>query len=239
MILGIIQARMGSTRLPGKVMMEILNKPFLWHIYQRLKTCKNLENICIATSTDTSNDILEDFATYEKIPLFRGSESRLVDRLLGAAKKFNATAIVRITADCPLVDPILVDQLISVFNKHSSIDFVSNTLERTFPDGLDVEIISVNFLERLSKILLTDNQQEYFTDYIIKNSIKFNCKNIKNEINLANYRLTLDYDEDLKLISKIYDDLSCKSKIFTTNDILLLLKQNPNLLNINKMHVKY
>ena len=128
-ILGVIQARMGSNRLPGKVMMQILGKPMIWHIYNRLKTC-NVDEICIATSTNPNDDKIEEFALKEDIKIFRGSENLILDRLLSATKKFKADAIARITADCPLVDPDIVNHLIQIYRQSPDLDFICNKIGR-------------------------------------------------------------------------------------------------------------
>ena len=115
MILGIIQARMSSTRLPGKVLLPVLEKPIIAHIYERMKFSKKIDLICVSTSENSTDDKIEEFCKENKIEVFRGSEENLVSRHLGAAKKYNADAIVRITADCPLIDPEIVDEVINKF----------------------------------------------------------------------------------------------------------------------------
>ena len=182
-------------------MLPILERPIIWHIYNRLKGCKKINQICIATSTNPLDDIIETFALKEKVDIFRGSEERIVDRLLGAARKFNADAIVRITGDCPLVDPFVVDQVIQTFLDKPNMDFASNTIERTFPDGLDVEIISRDFLEKLSFQL--GDSQEWFAIHMIKNHELLNCSNYKNTTNLSKLRWTVDYEEDYEFVKKL------------------------------------
>jgi spore coat polysaccharide biosynthesis protein SpsF len=233
-ILAIIQARMGSSRLPGKVMLPILGKPMIWHIYNRLKTCKNVEQICIATSTNALDDQIEKFANKENIHLFRGSEDQIINRLLGAARKFNADVIVRVTADCPLIDPEIIDQLIKIYLNNSNIDFVSNTIERTFPDGLDVEVISTNFLGKL--LVELKESQEWFIMHIIENHRKYRCLNYKNLENLSKLRWTVDYKEDYEFVKAIYQELFDNVKIFHMQDILNLLTRKPNILKLNQKY---
>ena len=230
-ILGIIQARMGSSRLPGKVMLPILEKPILWHIHNRLKTCKNINEFCIAASTSHADDEIEKFAIKEKIHLFRGSEERIVDRLLGAAKRFDADAIVRVTGDCPLIDSNIIDKLITIYLNNPGIDFVSNTMERTFPDGLDTEVISTKFLEKLLPEVY--DSQEWFIMYIIENQKRYRCKNYKNNEDLSQLRWTLDYNEDYEFVKAVYHDLFDEKKMFYMQDILELLERKPYISKIN------
>lgn len=233
-ILGIIQARMSSSRLPGKVMLPILVKPVIWHIYNRLRTCNNIAQICIATSTNPLDDEIENFSIKENIAIFRGSEEKLVNRLLGAARKFDADAIARITADCPLVDPKIVDQLITIYLRASNIDFVSNTMERTFPDGLDAEVISTKFLDELSVEL--HDSQIWFIMHIIENQRRYRCMNYKNKVNLSKLRWTMDYEEDYEFIKAVYNELYDEAKIFYMEDILNLLARKPSISKINQKY---
>jgi len=238
-ILGIIQARMGSTRLPRKVMLPLLDKPVIWRIYERLCSSKNIDQTCISTSTNSLDDKIEEFAKKENISYFRGSEEMIVNRLLNTAKKFKADAIVRVTGDCPLTDPKIIDQLIQIYLEKQNCDFVSNTIERTFPHGLDTEVISTDFLEVLDKKLQDAKTQESFIKYVNSNTKKFSCFNFAYNKNLSYLRWTLDYNEDYIFINKIYQNLYSKIHIFDMNDILNLLEKMPQLSNINKQHMIY
>jgi spore coat polysaccharide biosynthesis protein SpsF len=230
-ILGIIQARAGSSRLQEKIMLPILGKPIIWHIYNRLKNCNKINQICIATSTNSLDDVIEKFALNENIDIFRGSEEKIVDRLIGAARKFNADAIVRITGDCPLVDPYIVDQIIQKFLDNPNLDFVSNTIKRTFPDGLDIEIISRDFLEKLPSQL--GDSQEWFAIHIIENHKRFNCINYSNTIDLSKLRWTVDYEEDYKFVKAVYQELFKQDQVFHMKDIIDLLSRKPEIAAIN------
>jgi len=138
-IVAIIQARMSSTRLPGKVLMEICGKPLLWHVVNRVSHSKYISQIVIATSTNPKDDEIEKFAKKYKLKVFRGSENDCLDRYYKAAKKYKADVIVRITADCPLICPEIIDRVIAEFKKNNS-DYVSNSIIHTFPDGVYVEV---------------------------------------------------------------------------------------------------
>ncbi len=235
-ILATIQARMGSTRLPEKVMLPILDKPVIWHIFHRLQACRNLDQICVAFSSNNLDDKIEKFLIKNEIQFFRGSEKNLIERLLGAANKFEADAIVRITGDCPLIDPAVVDKLVEIYKSDKNYDFVSNTIQRTFPHGLDAEVISKSLLNRLSKELKNEYFREWFPTYIIQNKKNFNCFNLTYEKNLFHMRWTLDYKEDYQFITKVYEKLYNESRIFYMQDILELLEKEPKISELNKKY---
>lgn len=234
-ILGIIQARINSTRLPAKVMLPILNKPILWHIHHRLKKC-DVDEICIATSTNPSDDQIEKFAVKENIQCFRGSEELVLDRLIGAAEKFNSDAIVRITGDCPLFDPNVINEMISIYKSQKKIDFVSNTVSRTFPDGLDVEIMSVDFLHRLSEKLQDPFLREWFPMYMVENCNQFSYVSHKNKDDLSHLRWTVDYVEDFQFVRSVYEELYPKLDVFNMQDVLDLIKNKPEISKINQKY---
>ncbi|MEM3006428.1 MAG: glycosyltransferase family protein [Candidatus Nitrosotenuis sp.] len=234
-LIGIIQARMSSTRLAGKVMLPLINKPILWHIHHRFKKC-NVDQICIATSTNPNDDQIEKFAANENIRVFRGSENLVLDRLISTAEKFHADAIVRITADCPLFDPQIVNEMISIYKNHQKIDFVSNTIERTFPDGLDSEIMSLDFLYKLSDKLKDPFYREWFPAYIVENCNRFNYVNFKNKENLSHLRWTVDFPEDYEFVKIVYEELFPNLDVFSMQDILDLLNNKPEISIINQKY---
>jgi len=236
MILGVIQARMDSTRLSKKVMLPILGKPVIWHIYNRLKFSKKIDEICISTSTESVDDPIVEFAKQNNIKFYRGSADNLVSRHLGAANSFHSDVIVRITSDDPLVDPEIVDEVILLYEKNPSSDFVSNSKEHTYPIGLEVEVMPKKTLEKFLPI--SDNQifYEFFiSNYIYERPNEFNSLGLRlNEPKLL--RWTLDYSEDYEFIKEVYSNLYEKEKIFHMQDILELLKQKPELTKINSIH---
>jgi len=234
-ILGIIQARMSSTRLPAKVMLPILNQPILWHINHRLKQ-SHVDDICIATSTNPNDDEIVQFAVKENIQYFRGSETLVLDRLIGAAEKFNADAIVRVTADCPLFDPNIINDMIKIYKEQKEFDFVSNTVERTFPDGLDIELMSKDFLYKLSNSLQDPFLREWFPMYIVENYKQFRFLSYTNKDNLSHLRWTIDFAEDYEFVKKIYEDLYPKFDVFNMQNILDLLENKPELTKINQKY---
>lgn len=235
-IIGVIQARMNSTRLPGKVMFNLLGKPIIHHIYDRLSICKHLDDIVISTGKYNTNKEICDYAKKHNFPLYIGDENDLIDRLYKTALKFEASAIVRITADCPLVDPIIVDKLVSEFLINAKkYDIVTNCRISTFPHGLDIEVYSTEILKKLWNDIRELEFREWFPLYIKKNLKKFKILDIKNETNLSHLRLTLDYEEDFKLIKLIYEEM--QSNTFVLEDVLKLLEQEPELCDINVKYV--
>lgn len=238
-IIGVIQARMNSQRLPGKVMLKIEEKPIIWHIFDRLTKCNSLDSVVISTGDKEKNKDIIDFAVQNNFPIYSGSEDDLIERLYRTAEKYDADAIVRITSDCPLVDPSIVDMLVKNFRtEHEKYDIITNCQIFTFPHGLEVEIYSKKVLSFLWKNIAEKEYREWFPLFIKKNSNQFNILNIKNESDLSSIRLTVDYEEDLELVRIIFKELSHLEN-FSLNDILKLLKQRPELQKINlKFHNK-
>ena len=239
-IIGLIQARMQSKRLPGKVMLEILGKPMLWHIYNRLTKCKFLDQVVVSTGEYDKNTDICEFAYHNNIPIYIGNETDLIDRLYKTAMKFDASAITRITADCPLVDPIIVDRLAREFiDTRGKYDIITNCKIRTFPHGLDVEIYSVNILEKMWKEIREPELREWFPFYINKNPHFFRIKNIANDVDLSNLRWTVDYPEDFEFVKQVYKNLYKEGNTFSMQDVLDLLSKQPHLNQINSKYVGY
>lgn len=236
----IIQARMGSTRLPGKIMEKILGKSIIELIVGRLRQTKRIDAIVLATSTDPRNDVAAREAEKLGIGCFRGSEENVLDRIFQARKKFGLDVVVRITGDCPLIDPETIDKGIEIFQKNK-VDIASNTLERTFPHGLDFEVFSADALERA----WTDEKNRLGGDFMkvfvnptarMKESGKFKHLDILNDKDLSRIRITLDYSEDLELIKKVYGRLYPRNPNFGLREVEELFEQEPQLLEINKAH---
>ena len=236
-IIAVVQARMNSKRLPGKVMLSIIGKPLVWHIYDRLKKSKLVSDVIVSTGNSEKNELLCKFLTDNNIPHFFGNETDLIDRLYQTAKHFNADIIVRVTGDCPLTDPKIMDNLISTFiDSPEKYDVVVNNQEYTFPHGLDVEVYSFQILERLWNEIKNPEFREWFTLYLKKNNSNFNILNVRNLKNLSSHRWTVDYPEDFEFIKLIYENLYAENPNFTMDDILKLLKQKPELLKINSKY---
>ncbi|MFA6548424.1 MAG: glycosyltransferase family protein [Candidatus Margulisiibacteriota bacterium] len=233
----IVQARMGSTRLPGKVMLSVENKPVLQHIIERLKDCNCADEIIIATTNNKKDDIIVDLAKANGISYFRGSEENVLSRYYYAAKENNLDVVVRITSDCPFVDPSIIDNMILEFLKAKRCDYLSNCLQRTFPRGLDVEIFGFKALERSAKEAKQDYEKEHVTPYLYQQPRGFVLKSYNNPTDYSGYRLTLDTVEDYSLIKRIYALLYPLNNKFRLKEIIDLLKHNDDLSLINA-HIK-
>jgi spore coat polysaccharide biosynthesis protein SpsF len=232
MIIAIIQARMGSTRLPGKVMKKISNKPLLYYVVERVKKSKYVEKIVIATTDKEEDNIIEEYAGELNVECFRGSEKDVLDRYYKAAKKYNAQVVARITADCPLLDPQIMDNVIELFLKEKC-DYATNTMPATFPDGLDVEVLSFRALEKAWKNAILESDREHVTSYIRRHPEIFTIKNLKNDENLSHLRWTVDRAEDLVFMREVYRKFYPR-EIFYMSEIRELIERDPRLLEINR-----
>lgn len=237
MIATIIQARMGSTRLPGKVMKPLAGKPVLRHIINRARRSKLSDTVLVATTTNPEDDIIQDSCRTWGIPVFRGSSEDVLQRFCDAVKYLERggsklSYIIRITGDCPLIDPIIVDDVIRIAVE-GKYDYVSNIDPPTFPDGLDVEVISRPALFAAGKNAKLISEHEHVTPYI-RNSSEFRKANISCRNDLSELRWTLDNEEDYVLIQKIYNDLFLHVENFTMQDVLNYLYDHPGLKKINE-----
>ncbi len=229
----ILQARTGSKRLPGKVLKEVLGKPLLWHTIERLKSCKSKDELIVATSSKEQDEPIAEIAKDCNISCFRGSENDVLDRFYQSAKSINAEIIARITADCPLTDPDLIDKMIEFF-KTNEFDLAGTGIPPSYPDGLDADVFSFSALEKAWKESASNVEREHVCPYILNNPDKFKICFLKNEENLSFLRWTLDEEEDFTFINEIYKRLyDNPNKIFKTQEILELIKKNPELAKIN------
>ena len=228
----IIQARSDSRRFPKKIFQLIEKKPMLWHVVER---CKWMKLPIIVSTTDRKiDDDVELIANSCEVNCFRGSTDDVLDRFYKTAKEFALDIIVRITADCPLIDPKQSLKVIDLI-KSSNLDYVS--FDETFPDGLDTEVLTFDSLEKSWIHARLKSEREHVTPYIYKNKNHFKIKKISYEKDLKNFRWTVDYPDDLEFIRKIFSELY-HGKIFFMEDILKLLEINVELNQINKNHVR-
>ncbi len=237
-VVAIVQARMSSTRLPGKVLIDIQGKPLLEHVIDRVKRSRLITRLVIATTGNEKDGAIIEFAQSRGIPYYVGSEDDILDRFYQAAKRFGANVIVRITPDDPFKDPEVIDKAVQYFLDHPELDYVSNTIEPTYPEGLDIEVFSFDALEKAWRKAELPSEREHVTPYIWKNPDKFNLANIKYEQNLSHLRWTLDYEEDLQFTRQVYARLY-HGQVFLMRDILALLDQEPELGQINQGIEKY
>ncbi len=227
----IIQARLGSTRLPQKVLLKLdENNSTLFYVINQLKNCKKLDKIVIATTNLDEDIIIEDFSKKINIPCFRGSEKDVLDRYYNCAKKFGFDIIIRVTSDCPLIDPEIVDKIIENFDSNNE-DYISNTLKNTFPKGLDVEVFTFSALEQAWKESKLPSEREHVTLFL-RNNLKFKVKNYENIEDLSTIRCTLDRIEDLEFIREIVKRVSKRPILM--RDIIDIIKQEPHLKKINQ-----
>jgi len=235
-ICAILQARMTSTRLPGKVLMEISEKPIMLHIIERLKQCEKIDNIILAIPSTSENDILEKYAKMYECHYFRGSETDVLLRYYHAAKKYNANNIVRITADCPLVDPKLIEQMVETFIDEQT-DYMAIGIEGKFPRGLDAEIFSFKTLEKINTEAHHIYEREHVTPYIYEHPEYFKTKFIEasGKLRRPDIRLTVDTSEDFKLVKEIFKNLYKEEQLFYTEDVIDFLDSHQELLSINAL----
>ena len=235
MIGAIIQARMGSTRLPGKIMLPVLDKPILEHLINRVKKSSNIDEIIVATSINKNDDVIEKFCKSHQIKCFRGSEKDVLLRYFEAAKKFSIDIIVRLTSDTPLLDPKIIDKVIVKYNE-SKYDYVSNffPLPRTYPDGYNVEIFSIELLEQANIEAKKPSDREHVTTFITMQPKKFKKDRVDSEKDLSKYRLNLDYKEDFELIKSVLEKFDEKANL---DDIINWLDKHPEILKLNS-HIK-
>ncbi len=224
----ILQARIGSTRLPGKVLLDLEGRPMLAHVVERIRRARNVQQVVVATTTSKSDDVLEQFCRAQDIAFFRGSEPDVLDRYYQTAKAFAADTVVRITSDCPLIDPEVIDRVTGIFQQ-GGFDYVSNTIETTYPDGLDTEVFSLVALERAWREATKISEREHVTPYL-RSSGHFRVRNVENDHgpSLAELRWTVDEAHDLEFVRAIYKHLKSRPA-FGMRDILKLLEEKPEL----------
>ncbi len=229
----IIQARLGSTRLPGKVLKELNGKPLIEQIINRLRYCKNIDNIILATTTNEVDDKLASWCKENNVACFRGDENNVLKRYYDAATQYKSDIIIRITADDPFKDPKVIDSVIDLLNTES-LDFAFNNNPPSFPEGLDTEVFTYNAIKQAAEAQTTDFEREHVTQYFYHNPQIFKCKNFSYKENVSHIRLTVDTEQDFELASKIYSKLSSNGEMFYLEDVLALIKKEPELLEVNK-----
>jgi len=232
-IVAIVQARMGSSRLPGKVLMNLIGQPMLFHEIARISRSKRISRIVIATTTSEKDDEIVRACKSYGWNFFRGCEQDVLDRYYQAAKETDADFVVRLTSDCPLIEPVVIDKVIDTFLESSPrVDYASNFIpDRRFPRGLDTEIMSFPALERSWKEDRNPAFREHVTQYILRNPDKFRITGITNPRDLSHLRWTVDTKEDFLLVNAIYTYFGHNQ--FTCKDVLDLLIRRPELLLIN------
>lgn len=239
MILAVIQARMGSTRLPEKILLKLEDKTVLEHIIGRVGRSKHVDKTVVATTVNPSDDRLEDFIrSNTSCSVFRGSEDNVLERFYLCAKEHSPDIIVRVTADDPLKDPEIIDRAIGYILEDPALDYCSNTIQPTFPEGLDIEVFRFRALEKAWREARLPSETEHVTPYIWKNPSLFKLKNFVHEEDLSAWRWTLDKPEDFEFIRRIYGHFYPANPCFNYRDIISFLKANPEVLEINRGTVR-
>ena len=228
--LAIIQARMSSTRLPGKVLLPLSDKPVLEHVIQRVRNCKLVDKVVVATTVNDSDDIIEDWCKKNNFEYYRGSLEDVLDRFYEVASQFKAENILRITADCPVIDSGIIDEVIEKYHE-GNFDFYG--LSGEFPDGLDCTMFSFKALETAWKNSKLQSEREHVGPYIVNNPELFTIGGYEKFKNLGHLRLTLDDPRDYQLLSTIFKKLYDIDNFFNHEMIINLLNESPELLKIN------
>lgn len=230
-IVATVQARMGSTRLPGKVLMDLGGESVLARVVGRLRRAKLVDKIVIATTDTAEDDAIIAECGKLGVAWFRGSEGDVLDRYYQTALAFDAGAVVRITSDCPLIDPDLVDETIKQFQDRST-DYASNAIERTHPRGLDVEVFTIAVLKSAWQNAKQPYEREHVTPYLYEHPELFRLESVVGTPDYSQHRWTLDTAEDLQLLRAIYDRFDNHDD-FTWQDVIALMEHEPQLANLN------
>ena len=226
----LIQARMTSSRLPRKVLQDIGGCPMLLRVVDRAKQAKTIDIVAVITSTHESDDAIEQCCKENGIEVFRGNLDDVLDRYYQAAIHFHADAIVRITADCPLLDPAISDLVVETF-KNGDYDYVSNTIECTYPDGLDTEVFRFDALKRAWQSASLKSEREHVTAYIYKHPELFRFGMVKHSEDYSALRWTVDNQTDLDFVRAVYAYFD--GKHFDMTEILQFMKEHPEVSSIN------
>jgi len=235
MIIAIIQARTGSTRLPAKILKDVCGRKLLEHEILRVKRSNLIDKIIVATTDKAEDDVVASIAEKTGVDIFRGSENDVLDRYYQVASKFPDPIVVRLTGDCPVIDHEIIDLVIDYYLKNKEkYDYVSNVRPATYPDGMDVEVFSFSALAKSWQEAKLPSEREHVTGYIGKNPQIFSIGNFENKDDLSELRMTIDEEADWQLIKNIYSDLYPKNEDFSLNDILILLKNHPEYVKINQ-----
>ncbi len=236
-IVAIIQARTGSNRLPGKVLLPLCGSTVLGQVASRVKSSTQLDAVWIATTTDLGDDAVQSEATRLGLPCFRGSVEDVLGRYHDSAVAAAADAVVRVTSDCPLFDSALLNQMLVEFRAEigagKSIDYMSNVIERTYPRGLDAEIFTMAALDRAWREATRNHDREHVTPYFYTNPERFKLRSYRGQQNRSQHRWTLDTTADWDFVQAVYAQLFRLNQPFGTDDVLALLARKPEIMALN------
>jgi spore coat polysaccharide biosynthesis protein SpsF len=238
-IVATIEARMTSSRLPGKVLLPALGKPMLHHLVRRLSAAPSIDNIVLATTVNVTDEPLVAFAKEEGIQVYRGSEEDVMGRVIGAAEAGGADIIVEITGDCPIIDPDIVEQTIRMYLHHDAA-YVSNALIRSYPDGMDTQVYALEALKRSAAMTCDPLDREHVSRHMCKHPELFQHVHLvaPPSLHWPELGLTLDEEPDYRLLKKIIETLGVGNPLFGCHEVLQLLRKNPDWVDINRAVVR-
>lgn len=237
-VIGIVQARMSSTRLPGKVLLEAAGRPLILHMLERVSRCRTLTGLWVATSTEPSDDPLRDAVADAGFPVFRGSLDNVLSRFWEVGRRTRADVIVRLTGDCPLHDPAVIDRVVSFYLEATGRwDYVSNVLPPTYPDGLDTELFTFSVLDKAYRQAESAFQLEHVTPWI-RNASKESGRlgSVSAPADFSHLRWTLDEPEDYDLIKLVFDEMGAQKRDFGWLDVVAWMTKDPRRFHINAEH---
>jgi len=239
LITAIIQARMGSTRLPGKVMMCVNNRPLLDYMIERVNRCQAVDQVIIATTGSQRDTPIVDWCQEAQVGYYRGSEEDVLSRYYHCAVQYQASIVVRMTSDCPLIDPHVVDCVVENYLERPEIEFVSNTvpLPCLYPDGMDVEVFGIELLKKAYHEATLPSEREHVTFYMWKTE-KFRTFRLDPQQDLSQYRFTIDYPEDFEVIQAIFEHLYPSNLEFSMDDLIHFMELNPKLKTLQQNIVR-
>jgi spore coat polysaccharide biosynthesis protein SpsF len=235
-IVATIEARMTSSRLPGKVMLPALGRPMLAHLTSRLKAVLSIDEIVLATTVNATDDVLVEFAEKDGIKIFRGSEEDVMARVIGAAESAQADVVVEITGDCPIIDPDLVEQTIRVFKRNNAV-YCANSFISSYPDGMDTQVITLEALKKSFSMTADPQDREHVSRHIVNNPQLFPHVYLvaPPSLHWPGLGLTLDEPADYELIRTLIENLGKDNLLFGCGDVIRFLRANPQVLKINDM----
>lgn len=231
-VLAVIQARCGSTRLPGKVLMRLAGLPVLAHVIDRVAACRLVDDLIVATTLNRKDLPLVAFCAAKHIPVYCGSEDDVLDRYYQVSRLLRPEHVVRITADCPLIDPKVIDRAVRL-HLASGADYTTNTIARTYPEGQDVEVLRGAALQQAWRSARWSSEREHVTSYIRKHPKTFRLENMALKQDLSANRWSLDEPDDLRFLRGVFSALHARGHLFGMDEVLRLLARRPRLARIN------